>query len=375
MSSSPKKVAGLVLVNAIVFFLLFESVAALFLRHKIQILYPSYWKLSFLSPDQGFGKGYPRGYFVADKAKGFDIAKAQQPIAVHSIPPEAGEYSIWSNDLGCFDELDRSGKPYAVYLAGDSQTWGYSPFSAKFGSLLQDRLGKPVAKCGVTHTGQRHQFQKFLEVSSQLGYFPPVVVVNVVPNDLTNDYLFPEATEIDGYLVNQARLAGDSSDSPSQVRTSRDELQEIYRNFRSGLSQSRLWKALDPRHYFASAVLAAEVLKRSSSPAQKTEPAPAYPINSALGAPNRQVFKAWAEHSRQHGYQLIVTSATMEQPGFYTPLGGFLKGLNIPFWDFSEAANDKGLQLGDVRWKRDGHFNPSGNVLYAEFLHDRLSSL
>ena len=363
------------LVNAIVFFLLFESVAALFLRHKIRILYPPYLRLSFLSPDQGFGKGYPRGYFVADKAKGFDIAKAQQPRAVHSIPPEAGEYSIWSNDLGCFDESDRSGKPYAVYLAGDSQTWGYSPFSAKFGSLLQDRLGKPVAKCGVTHTGQRHQFQKFLEVSSQLGYFPPVVVVNVVPNDLTNDYLFPEATEIDGYLINQARLAGDSSDSPSQVRTSRGELQETYRNFRSDLRQSQLWRALDPRHYFASAVLAAEALKRSSSPAQKPDPASDYPINSALGAPNRQVFKAWAEHSRQHGYQLIVASATMEQPGFYDPLGDFLTGLNIPFWDFSEAANERGLQPGDVRWRRDGHFNPSGNAFYAEFLADKLSSL
>ena len=374
MSSGPKKVAGLVLVNAIVFFLLFESVAALFLRHKIRILYPSYWKLSFLSPDQGFGKGYPRGYFVADEAKGFDIAKAQQPIAVRSIPPEAGEYSIWSNDLGCFDELERPDVPYAVYLAGDSQTWGYSPFAAKFGALLQDRLGQPVAKCGVTHTGQRHQFQKFLEVGSQLGYFPPVVVVNVVPNDLANDYLFPEATEIDGYLVNQARLAGDSSDSPSQLRSSRDELQENYRNFRSDMRQSQLWRALDPRHYFASAVLAAEALKRWSSPAQQAEPASVYPIDSVLGAPNRQVLKAWAEHSRQHGYQLIVASATMEQPGFYAPLGDFLKGLNIPFWDFSEAANDKGLQSGDIRWQRDGHFNFSGNALYAEFLADKLSS-
>ena len=375
MSSSPKKVAGLVLVNAIVFFLLFESLAALFLRHKIRILHPPHWKLSFLSSDQGFGKGYPRGYFVADEVKGFDIAKAQQSRAVYSIPPEAGEYNIWSNDLGCFDALERPDAPYAVYLAGDSQTWGYSPFVSKFGSLLQDRLGQPVAKCGVTHTGQLHQFQKFLEVSAQLGYFPPVVVVNVVPNDLTNDYLFPEATEIDGYLINQARLAGDSSDSPSQVRTSRDELQETYRNFRSGLSQSRLWKALDPRQYFASAVLAAEVLKRSSSPEQQAELASVYPINSALGAPNRQVFKAWAEHSRQHGYQLIVASATMEQPGFYTPLGDFLKGLSIPFWNFSEAANDKGLQPGDVRWQRDGHFNLSGNALYAEFLYERLLGL
>ena len=363
------------LVNAIVLFLLFESVAALFLRHKIRILYPPYFRLSFLSPDQGFGKGYPRGYFVSDEAKGFDIAKAQQPIAVHSIPPEAGEYNIWSNDLGCFDELDRPDDPYAVYLAGDSQTWGYSPFAAKFGSLLQDRLGQPVAKCGVTHTGQRHQFQKFLGVSAQLGYFPSVVVVNVVPNDLTNDYLFPEATEIDGYLVNQARLADDSSASPSQVRTSRDALQETYRNFRSDLHQSQLWRALDPRHYFASAVLAAEALKRWSSPAQQAEPAPLYAINTALGAPTRQVLKAWAEHSRQHGYQLIVASATMEQPGFYDPLGDFLKGLNIPFWNFSEAANAKGLHSGHIRWQRDGHFNLSGNALYAEFLADKLSSL
>ena len=363
------------LVNAIVFFVLFESMAALFMRQKIQMLYQPYLDFSFLSSDQGFGKGYPRGYFVADEVKGFDIAKAHQPMAVNSIPPEAGEYNIWSNDLGCFDDPERPASPYAVYLAGDSQTWGYSPFAAKFGSLLQERLGQPVAKCGVTHTGQRHQFEKFLEVSAQLGYFPPVVVVNVVPNDLTNDYLFPEATEIDGYLVNQARLAGDSSDSPSQVRTSRDDLLEAYRNFRSGLSQSRLWKALDPRHYFASAVLAAEALKRWSSPVQEPESAPVYAIDSALGTPNRQVFKAWAEHSRQHGYQLIVASATMERPGFYAPLGAFLKGLNIPFWDFSAVANEKGFQPGDVRWQRDGHFNFSGNALYAEFLAEKLSAL
>lgn len=347
----------------------------MFLRYKVQYLYPKYLKFSFLSPDKRFGKGYPRGYFVVDDSNGFDINKSLEAITVNSIPAEAGEYQVWSNGLGCFDVAVRAGKPYYLYLAGDSQTWGYAPFKDKFGSILEGKLGRPVAKCGVTHTGQQHQFRKFKEVASRLGYFPPIVVINVVPNDLENDFLFPQATVVDGYLINQARLDAASADQPSQLRSSRDELLEKYDVFRNSFRHSRFVRALDPRQYLASGVLVAEAIKRWPMARQKQQSSPFYAIDSELAESNRNALELWAEHARQNDYELVVATATIEKPGFYKPLEPLLENLGVRFWDFSEFAHQTGIDPAKVRWKRDGHFNVIGNKLYAEFLYENLLNI
>ena len=114
----------------------------------------------------------PRGYYVARDERGFDIA----PNRTGDVDYVDGTlYPIWSNSLGCFD-TERKVEGRYVYLAGDSFAWGYTPFRDKFGTLLERKLGLPVLKCGVPHTGQSHQLSKMREVVAAVGQRPALLV-------------------------------------------------------------------------------------------------------------------------------------------------------------------------------------------------------
>ena len=116
---------------------------------------------------------YPRGYFAANEKRGFDIALDVPPTEFEYVE---GRIQIFSNKYGCFDRTTSFDGPY-VLLLGDSYTWGYADYDAKWGTLLERKLGMPVAKCGVTHTGQRHQLSKAMDVAAAIGHPPKLVVV------------------------------------------------------------------------------------------------------------------------------------------------------------------------------------------------------
>lgn len=90
--------------------------------------------------------------------------------------------------FGCYDdEWKKDTLANGVYLVGDSFTWVYVEYEKKFGTLPEEMIGTKVYACGVTHTGQAHQFYKFIKLFNK-GIKPRVVIVNIVVNDLNNDY-------------------------------------------------------------------------------------------------------------------------------------------------------------------------------------------
>ena len=367
------KLSKLLVVNAITTFLLVDILSFLFLKEKVQLLYWEYW-----NKPSSFGRGYPRYHFAKHASRGFDISKNSERFIAHK-PSEIKPYPVWGNSIGCFDHEIDPGSKYEIYLAGDSVTWGYAPLEKKFGSILEKSLGVNVAACGVTHTGQIHQHEKFIDVSNLLGYFPQTVIVSVVSNDIRNDNAHPQATIIDGYQID---IKGKTE---NQLRANLEE--QIRKS-----SSSRLGK-FDPRRYSATFVLGwhgfvsylpsaqryvCNKLTIASCSTSSTKESYTYPIESASAAKNRNAIKSWINHSKKQGYRLIFAD-------FNTQLAGneYLLARSVgkqEFCDFIDTLqgechsfveylySNNVLDWRDVRWKRDGHLNFKGNKIYADFL-------
>ncbi|MBI2120766.1 MAG: hypothetical protein HYT94_04050, partial [Parcubacteria group bacterium] len=140
---------------------------------------------------------YPRFYFMKDLEIGHDIGIN---VATTTHLFEDSSYPVWSNDLGCFDTAYASETPY-IYLAGDSLTWGFSPFEDMWGTRTQDIVGVRTLKCGVTGGyGTKQEFIKaFL-----IGLFLGNVGVGC-PNPLFNAVILPqivvEASALNGLWI------------------------------------------------------------------------------------------------------------------------------------------------------------------------------
>ena len=136
-------------------------------------------------------------YLQADPAKGFDIVENAPPSIAYV---DGLSYSIWSNELGCFD------RPYAQekdtsLLVGDSFTFAFAPFENKWGTRVEELLGQRILKCGVGGYGTKQEMLKASSVISRMNYPPKLIILGYFINDLEDDYLFPNATIIEGYPV------------------------------------------------------------------------------------------------------------------------------------------------------------------------------
>lgn len=176
---------------------------------------------------------YPQYYFVDHPTRGFDIGLNQQ--GTHWV--EGVEYPIWSNSLGCFDGEHSQASDY-VYFAGDSFTWGYAPFEQKFGTLVEQQGDIDIFKCGVTHTGQRHQFEKFRDIVEQHGSAPKAVFVFYTANDLANDYAHPHTAVMLGWQIDSVGLDTNNT----IVRYTDTELKQKFEQALAKLDRKRrLW--------------------------------------------------------------------------------------------------------------------------------------
>ena len=386
------KTARVVALNFLTTFLIADLSGFVFFRDKVRQIYREYW-----SKPVSFGRGYPRYHFEKHKFRGFDIAK-NSPVALSHQPFEIKPYPVWGNAIGCFDQDIDSQQSYEIYLAGDSVTWGYAPLNKKFGSLLEKILDKNVAACGVSHTGQIHQFSKFTEIATQLQYHPKVVIVNVVNNDTVNDYLHPQATVVDGYQFN---VANHSSSNPDIIeRTSEYAVRlklkaEIAKN-----ASSRLGK-LDPRKYSATTVILwhilgginlllvdvcdSYVMQICSNTKVVKRSTESYPITSPKAARNRKAIADWIKHSHEHSYRLIFADVNTQISSDEYQLNEgtvklqdfciYVESLNGECYSFIKYLVGRGVtDWREVRWKRDGHFNIRGNEIYAQFLESVYNS-
>lgn len=339
------------------------------------------------------GRGlYPKDYYVADSVSGFDIGVNRRNT--HWV--EGMEYPIWSNSLGCFDTEHESSDGY-VYLAGDSQTWGYTPFESKFGVLLESAIAQPVLKCGVSHTGQLQQLEKMQRVVSRIGHAPERIFVFYSENDPANDFAYPHTTVIDGWMINNVMLNRDNE----ITHISSQELEQIISaNLRELQSQedeqsiegSRLNTFL--RHYslsfnlfrhslrIAKEKLAADTNNQAEGSSSRYRSFYWLPVekdgrfwyeDNEIAHANKDALIGFMRLANEMGSELTVVLIQPPPPFpfdamWYSELHEFLGANDIRFIDLAEEFIESGLKRKDLIWEGDGHFNPEGNKAVAEVL-------
>ncbi len=379
--------------NLFVTVALFETCSSVFLKGRIQSVFSEYLNNSTYF----FGRSsYPRWHFSKNKKRGFDIEKDSSPV-ISSQPREIKPYFVFGNNIGCFDEIPITNQKYHVYLAGDSFTWGYSPLYKKFGTLLEDKLQKPVAACGVSHTGQIHQFSKFSDITNQLGYYPKNVIVNVFRNDVANDFSHPHTTVIKGYQVDYV-LVRKKGQLLTREEISIDKLQKKYYEESKRKTNTKLGK-WDPRKYSATAVLASEVVLKPilnfilptvSKPSDSLKiyevahkESDFYPIHSDIAKRNRKAIIEWINHSKKHRYSLIFADLRTQPIKKKIPIGpqiidqsfcNYVKTKGAKCYSFVDylSRNHPNETWRSIVWKNGSHFNFKGNRLYSDFLSKSL---
>jgi hypothetical protein len=385
---------------------LFDSAAYFLLPPAYTIFAEEYRDVELLSepapnpssqPSQPFQptltKGYPRNYFEPDDVLGFDI----RPGATATARFREGEYPIFANDIGCFDKnnlRDLQNSHEYVYFAGDSFTWGYARYEKKFATLWEQLTKTTAAKCGVTHTGQLHQFEKFKRITAKIGKFPKVVVVGFSGNDPANDLAHPHTTVISGYQVDTAYLKNGSI-----VRPSIDEVRHTVNSSLEGYEYQykkdhspwfRLKTAV--KVYSLSANIMNGVVQHLKPGARKStsQPTPTSNFGETIynaftyqdtkkvygGDPranaSKTAIKNWSEHAKANGYRLVFLLfppwTAFNDVEYFGQVRDWLHACGIQYVDLTHIFKKDGYDVYDVYWRKDGHFNENGNRVVAEEL-------
>lgn len=378
----PTILVMLLLGELIVTIIVFDCVAYFVIPVSMYALFPDYGQ----PLAQVGGRGlYPQNYFAAHDERGFEIGKNRS--GSHFVM-DFGSYKIWSNSLGCFDtnEPNKLNTGEFIYLAGDSWTWGYAPYENKFGTLLESKLTLPVLKCGVTHSGQRHQFAKFKEITESLGRYPRLVVINYADNDVANDYAYPHSTVVEGWLVDKVRLNEKEEIVRIDEETLRNEIKK------------RLARQVNLGDYARAYSLSCNILtgiyrkltgiygKETSAPLNmRLEPGKRlksiyeltavsggiYSYDNQYAQPNKEVLALWHGHAKQYNYVLIVSLIPPRahvSKDYYRELEQFLREQDIPFVNFTDYIIRNKMRPDGMYSTNDAHFNKDGNRQYASFL-------
>lgn len=331
---------------------------------------------------------YPRGYFQSDAELGFDIAPNVGPLTHHFAD---GNVRVFSNDLGCFDTHrgdDVTRAAFFDYFAGDSFTWGYTDLEKKYPTIYERVSGRLSLKCGVSHTGQRHQFEKFRRLVARLGRYPQTVFVGYYANDPANDHVHPHSAVVQGLLVDAVYLEPDGR----VVRRTSSELEERLTNWRTAQArdaaslEGRVRGALARYSLTASLVRTAwsSLTLRSGNGGPGHQPSlyglservafdESYAVNP-LTAANRAALAEWAADSRANRYSLVVLLIPPREhattQGYYGGLKRYLSGLGVRSLDVVEGFSS--VAAADLYWPHDGHLNELGNRVVGEFLATRM---
>lgn len=333
---------------------------------------------------------YPQHYFVADAETGFDIGSNRR--AEHFVP-EIGSFPVWSNGIGCFDEdiavdTDIS---QSIYLAGDSFTWGYAPYEAKFGTILKERTDARVLSCGISHSGQQHQFINFKQDVESLEAYPSIVVINVSYNDIENDYAFPHTTVINGWQVDAVQVRGDGR----IVHRQKDEIEGMMRQVLVDAERPSLKFRIQRLigHYSASAQIANAMVQRlrtwftADTASSNDELGHIYTLlrgsavhqfDTPFADRNREALLTWQQDAARHDYRLVIAlippAKRLSDREYYSGLRRFLAAHDFEYYEFSQSRAVMHDATAAIRyyWQYDPHFSIEGNAVYAEFLVESL---
>lgn len=330
-------------------------------------------------------RNFPKGYFIKDEYRGFDIRSSAKPINLR-VPPEIGySYPIFSNSDGCFDEEipQNNSDQKIVYMAGDSFTWAYVPYEKKF-STIYDKLNTNhiVLNCGVPHTGQLHQFSKFKDIYDDYKNIT-TVIVNIVANDVDNDFFYPHTTVIEGELVEDSFWCIEK-DKIKKIKQNKKEFdQEKF--FSYFLSPILKYSASSNIAYFSIRKIAKYLMYDTSASMYINCPnlSPnvygyknwSYSLQDEFASPNINAIEKWIEHSRINEYRLIFSAIPHKDKNVehFTDLELKLNELNAEFYNFYDYMINKEYPKKTLYWDNDGHFNIKGNIEYATYLFEKIN--
>jgi hypothetical protein len=100
------------------------------------------------------------------------------------------------------------------------------PFEHGFGTQIEHLIGVRVLKCGVSGYGTRHEQYKIEQVINQVGRPRAIIVAYFIGNDLTDDYLYPKFTVLDGYLLSRTELP-ESQTHERRIRSDEELLEKL----------------------------------------------------------------------------------------------------------------------------------------------------
>jgi len=378
----------------------FDVMMFFFLPNEYALNFNEYredFQRDILAPNIGMQGPFSKDYFVKHEKRGFDNGKNKKGYHwVNGIT-----YPIWSNSIGCFDKEHAQYEEY-VYLTGDSYTWGYAPFHEKFGTVIENLTGIQILKCGITHTGQRHQYDKFVEIVEQIGILPKAIIVFYCANDIANDYAYPHSTVIDGWLVDNVGLDKDDK----RVKISEIELRKsidkklLDLSVRGRSLEGRTWSQRVKyflRQYSLSAHLMKSLVEKTDSTetpsAEKLSVRNLYFVDkdstgrymdhmdsngqywygdNPKAINNKKAILAFKKFSTENNIPFVMVlmpfKTVYSNTEYYEQLRKFLSHDAIRFIDLTFHFRERHLARRDLYWSHDGHLNPSGNKIVAEIL-------
>lgn len=320
---------------------------------------------------------YPDGYFKADPVLGHDIAPNHPPVEFNWHDHKA---PIFSNQYGCFDKNETYENP-VIYLTGDSLAWGYAEYEKKYGYLIEQELGVSVAKCGVTHSGQKYQLVRLKRWIKQTGLKPDLILLGWVTNDPENDLLFPQATVLRGKFVDQAIM--EIIDARPQ-RATMPEIDARLRKYEEKQTQSN-----DQIQQYSFTSRAIAFLKQYSTSANIARKSLDKLIGKSLRGSmkkeqskddekeirqaNREAIHEFIAYANQLNIPIIFLTFSVNQDrtaGIYE----FLKSQNQYVVDYPTYLKEHNIPAKEVQWPIDGHPNNRGNKIIADMYIDAIKS-
>jgi hypothetical protein len=395
-----------------------DAVLFFTLSDEIGMRFPGY-RQGFIVPEV-IGRGYPKDYFGPHPERGFDIKPTAKPRTDQTHFMDDYSYPVWSNTVGCFDGPVERLKDKFWYVAGDSIAWGHAAHDELMMTVLEKLKGVDILKCAVTHTGQRHQFAKFLEIGKKLGRWPQRVFVVYSPTDTANDYMHPHSTVVDGGLSDTRMLDSNynivqlDQEWFDKVRAERAVDKPTDNGIPTNFSLSRTLLTYSMTAQLANAglyalnnnvpaigrhigVLGDEPLLEWFDKYVVYKEQKLYDLhrlthmqtadgylrytNFEFAAQNKAVIKEWRDHALANGYSLefllphpgnSVIYSKEDATNFYKEFMAYLSSLGIKYHDLIAELAKRNINPDDLFWVNDSHMSGEGNVIVGEILAEIL---
>jgi hypothetical protein len=326
---------------------------------------------------------FPRGYNVADPVMGFDIAKNVAPVAFNMAD---GSFPIFSNDIGCFDhhtlnEIQKA-KSYD-YFAGDSFAWGYGNYEQNIPSTYEKLSGRFTVKCGIIHSGQKHQFEKFQRTVKLIGSQPKRVILTFYENDVANDYAYPHTTVIEGYEVDTYKF------DTGQFQLVPRDMNQIRQDILAGIDPKAQSINTQIDAWLDGYSLVWNLSKIGFKQAKGKDLTTIYGISEGVNygkdkgygtadvsKKNREGLDLWINDSKKHKYELIIILIPPKlhhaNTNFYGGLRDYLTEKKVRFYDLTEPFSESKKRSEELYWLNDGHLNNDGNTFVGNYLDGKL---